>query len=207
MASAIISGKIEPGTLVSVPALAAQFAVSATPVREAMLDLEKRGFVESVKNKGFRVTKVSAQDLDEIVQLRRWLEAPAMRIVAERLRGVPLDSYRGMAERIVTAAADVEFEDYLAADSEFHLALLRLTGNGRLVELVAELRKQTRMGGLVNLSHREELKISAVEHHELLDLLGEGQGVAADKLMVRHIGHVLGWWAGVAEVDDAGQTD
>jgi DNA-binding GntR family transcriptional regulator len=112
-----------------------------------------------------------------------------------------------MADRIVTAAADVEFEDYLAADSEFHLALLRLTGNGRLVELVAELRKQTRMVGLANLSHREELKISAQEHHELLDLLGEGQGVAADKLMVRHIGHVLGWWAGVAEDDDTSKTD
>jgi DNA-binding GntR family transcriptional regulator len=207
LASAIISGKIEPGTLVSVPALAAQFAVSATPVREAMLDLEKRGFVESVKNKGFRITKVSAHDLDEIVQLRRWLEAPAMRIVAERLQGVPLDSYRAMADRIVTAAADVEFEDYLAADSEFHLALLGLTGNGRLVDLVAELRKQTRMVGLANLSHREELKISAMEHHELLDLLGEGRGVAADKLMVRHIGHVLGWWAGVAEENDASKTE
>jgi DNA-binding GntR family transcriptional regulator len=207
LASAIISGKIEPGTLVSVPALAVQFGVSATPVREAMLNLEKRGFVESVKNKGFRITKVSARDLDEIVQLRRWLEAPAMRIVAERLRGVPLDSYRNMAERIVTAAADAEFEDYLAADSEFHLALLRLTGNERLVELVAELRKQTRMVGLANLIHGEELKRSAQEHHELLDLLADGQGVAADKLMVRHIGHVLGWWAGKPEDDDTGKID
>ncbi len=207
LASAIISGKIEPGTLVSVPALAVQFGVSATPVREAMLNLEKRGFVESVKNKGFRITKVSAHDLDEIVQLRRWLEAPAMRVVAEHLRGVPLDSFRALADRIVTAAADAEFEDYLAADSDFHLALLRLTGNERLIELVAELRKQTRMVGLANLIHREELKISAQEHHQLLDLLGEGQGAAADKLMVRHIGHVLGWWAGVAEVDDAIKVD
>ena len=206
LASAIISGKLEPGTLVSVPALAIQFAVSATPVREAMLDLQKRGFVESVKNKGFRVTKVSANDLDEIVQLRRWLEAPAMRIVAERLSGVPLDSYRGMADRIVSAAAEGEFDDYLAADSAFHLALLQLTGNGRLVELVAELRKQTRMVGLANLRHKEELRMSALEHHELLDLLGQGKGDAAEKLMVRHIGHVLGWWAGVAEADDESKT-
>ena len=63
------------------------------------------------------------------------------------------------------------------------------------------------MVGLANLIHGEELKKSAQEHHELLDLLGEGQGVAADKLMVRHIGHVLGWWAGVAEDDDTSKTD
>jgi DNA-binding GntR family transcriptional regulator len=201
LASAIISGKLEPGTLVSVPALAIQFAVSATPVREAMLDLQKRGFVESVKNKGFRVTSVSENDLKEIVQLRCWLEAPAMQLVAQRLNGVSLTTYRGMADRIVTSAAAGEFDDYLAADSAFHLALLRLAGNDRLVELIAELRKQTRMVGLANLLHKEELRISALEHHELLDLLGEGNGDAAEKLMVRHIGHVLGWWAGVAEED------
>lgn len=202
LASAIISGKLEPGTLVSVPSLAAQFAVSATPVREAMLDLEKRGFVETVKNKGFRVTKISATDLDEIAQLRRWLEAPAMHIIAEQLRGASLETHRKLADRIVTTAARAEFEQYLATDSEFHMALLGLTGNGRLVELVAELRKQTRMVGLAHLSETEELKKSALEHHELLDLLVQGDGDAAEKLMVHHIRHVLGWWAGNAEAGD-----
>ncbi len=168
-----------------------------------MLDLQKRGFVESVKNKGFRVTEVSENDLKEIVQIRCSLEAPAMHLAAQRLNGVPLESYRTMADRIVTSAADGEFDEYLKADSAFHLALLQLTGNGRLVELVAELRRQTRMVGLVNLRYKEELRLSALEHHELLDLLGRGEGDAAERLMVRHIGHVLGWWAGVAEEEDA----
>jgi len=207
LASAIITGKLEPGTLISVPTLAVQFAVSATPVREAMLDLEKRGFVESVKNKGFRVTKVSANDLEEIVQIRRLLEAPAMRIVAESKSAAPFDSLRSQADRIVIAAGKAEFEDYLSSDSAFHLALLRLTGNERLVELVAELRKQTRMVGLSNMSQTIELKKSAHEHHELLDLLQEGKGEAAEKLMHRHIGHVLGWWAGIPETGDASETE
>ena len=91
LASAIISGELEPGTMVSVPVLAVQFGVSATPVREAMLNLEKRGFVESVKNKGFKVTEVSPQDLQEIAQLRTLLEAPAMRLVAERMPSEPVE--------------------------------------------------------------------------------------------------------------------
>ena len=61
--------------------------------------------------------------------------------------------------------------------------------------------------GLANLVHGEELKKSAQEHHELLDLLADGQGAAADKLMVRHIGHVLGWWAGKPELDDPLKID
>ncbi len=50
LADAIISGELAPGTMVSVPALAVEFGVSATPVREAILDLEQRGFVQSVAN-------------------------------------------------------------------------------------------------------------------------------------------------------------
>ena len=206
LAAAIISGELEQGELVTVPALAAQFAVSATPVREAMLDLEKRGFVESVKNKGFRVTTVSTQDLREIVQMRKWLEAPAMRIVAEHLKGAPLDTYRALADRIVANVEQVDFNGYLAADTAFHLSLLELTGNRRLIDLVSELRKQTRMSGLVGLRNTEMLHRSAHEHHELLDLLGAGQGAAAEKLMLRHVGHVLGWWAGIVEAEGAEES-
>jgi DNA-binding GntR family transcriptional regulator len=51
LAAAIVSGGLQPESMVSVPMLAAQFKVSATPVREAILNLEKRGFVQSVRNK------------------------------------------------------------------------------------------------------------------------------------------------------------
>ena len=78
LGAAIVSGELAPGTMVTVPVLAAEFEVSATPVREAMLDLEQRGFVQSVANKGFRVTEVSQRDLQEIIEVRTLLEAPIM---------------------------------------------------------------------------------------------------------------------------------
>ncbi|RFA14123.1 GntR family transcriptional regulator [Subtercola boreus] len=196
---AIISGELEPGRVVSVPDLASQFGVSATPVREAMLDLQKRGFVESVRNKGFRITSLGEEDLREIVQVRRWLEVPAMRIAAEAFPNERLAEFREMAEQIIRSAAAADFAAYLAADSRFHLELIALTGNRRLVGLVAELRSQTRMVGLAELKGTRELELSAVEHHELLDLLVAGDSEAAEKLLHAHIGHVLGWWACRAE--------
>lgn len=173
LSAAIVSGELAPGTLVSVPTLAAQFGVSATPVREAMLDLEKRGFVQPVRNKGCLVTNVSEQDLPDIVQVRRWLEGPAMRIAAEKLEGRSVEKYR-RARATSDAAARSDFYEYLTIDAHFHLALLQLTGNGRLVALVAELRRQTRLVGLATLSHTVELEVSANEHHEWLDLLAGG---------------------------------
>src|SRR5665647_3493971 len=104
LSAAIISGELAPGTLVSVPTLASQFAVSATPVREAMLDLEQRGFVASVRNKGFRVTEVSEQDLREIVELRQLIEAPAMRQLAGSFPVETLPQWRALAEQIAAVS-------------------------------------------------------------------------------------------------------
>ncbi len=64
--AAIVAGELRPGELYSAPVLSERFGVSATPVREAMLELSKDGFVVAERNRGFRVAEVSERDLDEI---------------------------------------------------------------------------------------------------------------------------------------------
>lgn len=128
LSAAIISGELASGTLVSVPTLASQFDVSATPVREAMLDLEQRGFVESVRNKGFRVTEVSEQDLREIVELRQLLEAPAMRSLAGTIPAETMPHWRALADRIATRADNADLTGFIESDRDFHLGLLGLYG-------------------------------------------------------------------------------
>jgi DNA-binding GntR family transcriptional regulator len=199
VAAAIIIGEFAPGTMLTAPTLAARFDVSATPVREALLNLEKRGFVEIARNKGFRVTEVSEQDLAEIVQIRQWLEAPAMRLLAGTLDEQVLADLRAEAAQIVESAAASALQTYLATDTDFHLHLLSLTGNDRLVTLVGDLRHQTRLVGLANMLGTRELAESSEEHLTLLDLLAAGDGAAAEELMRVHIGHVTGWWSGRPE--------
>ena len=199
LSAAIVSGELAPGSIVSVPALAERFGVSATPVREAMLELAKQGFVESVRNKGFRITQVSEEDLLEIVQIRRWLEVPAMGLLAKSFPVDQTGRFRCLADAIVQAAGQGQFQEYLNADTVFHLELLRLLKNDRLVSVVSQLRSQTRMVGLSDLRETIELEKSAQEHHLLLDRLAAREDAEAEELMFRHIGHVSGWWAGRAE--------
>ncbi len=201
LAAAIVSGELAPGELLTAPTLGARFGVSATPVREAMLNLQKRGFVEAVRNKGFRVTEVSEQDLWEIVRLRQLIEVPPMRDIARTIQPASAAELRLKAEVIVRSAAAADIPAYLEADVDFHLSLLKLTGNRRLVEMVRDLRQQTRMVGLVNMVGTEELSSSAAEHHQLMDRLENGDGRGAEQLMHAHIEHVLGWWNGRVERD------
>jgi DNA-binding GntR family transcriptional regulator len=196
LSAAIVSGELKPGTLVTVPTLALEFDVSATPVREALLDLKQRGFVFAVRNKGFRVTAVGSKDLREIVELRQMLEAPAMRATAE---GAPVKSilhWRSIADRITKNASEGELAAFIEADTEFHLGLIALHGNQRLVNLVAELRSQTRMVNLVEMTQSRELSEVAAEHHRMLDLIESKDGEALEVLTRQHLAHVVDWWEG-----------
>ena len=199
LSAAIVTGELAPGTLLTVPTLAAQFAVSATPVREAVLDLESRGFVESVRNKGFRVTEVSAESLRQIAEVRQLLEPPAMEQLARTFPTEAEPGLRTLAGTIVSGARTGELVGYLQADSEFHLQLAGLLGNPVLVEVIAALRSRARLVGIAAMVQSGRLAESAAEHHELLDHLTAGDGPAARALMHRHIGHTIGWWAGQPE--------
>lgn len=194
--AAVISGELRPGTVYSAPSLATQFGVSATPVREAMLDLANEGLVEIVRNKGFRVTELSEEDLDELSELRALIEVPTVaRIAAAGVPPAVLGELRPLAAEIEAAAARGDLIAHVTADLEFHLRLLALAGNRHLVETVRLLRSRSRLYGLRSLAARDALVPSAHEHAELLDLLAAGDADGVEALMRRHIGHVRGIWA------------
>lgn len=194
--AAMISGQLQPGVVYSVPTLAGTFGVSATPVREAMLDLAKEGLVEAVRNKGFRVTELSDRDLDELTELRMLIEVPTTATLASRLDDAALADLRARAATIESAAAAGDLIAYLEADREFHLTLLAHNGNRHLVELVASLRSRARLYGLGRLADTGRLVDSAREHVTLVDLLERGDAGAAETLIRHHIQHVRGVWAG-----------
>ncbi|WP_078955437.1 GntR family transcriptional regulator [Streptomyces griseus] len=139
--AALTAGELKPGTVYSAPGLAAELGVSATPVREAMLDLAREGLVEPVRNKGFRITEVSERELDQCTELRALIEVPTVGRVTETATTEELEALRPLAEEIVSNAREHNLIGYLEADRQFHLTLLGLSGNDRLVQTVGDLRK------------------------------------------------------------------
>ncbi|MFE1442597.1 GntR family transcriptional regulator [Streptomyces sp. NPDC058739] len=193
--AALISGELQPGEVYSAPGLAEDFGVSATPVREAMLDLAREGLVEPVRNKGFRVTEVDERDLDQYSEIRMLIEVPTIGRITRDASRADLEALRPVAERIVAAAREHDLIGYLEADRQFHLSLLALGGNDRLVETVGDLRKRSRLYGLTALDESDRLIPSAEEHLELLDLMIAGDAEGAQECIARHLGHVRSLWA------------
>ena len=193
--AALITGRLRPGVIYSAPKLAQTFGVSPTPVREAMLDLAKEGLVEAVRNKGFRVVDIDERELDECTDLRRLIEPPTVAAITRTAAKADLEALRPLAALIVTAATKQDLTGYIDADHRFHSALLALSGNRRLVNVVADLRYRSRLYGVPALAAADRLLPSAHEHIELLDLMLDGDAEGAEQLMHRHLDHVRTIWA------------
>jgi DNA-binding GntR family transcriptional regulator len=194
--AAVVAGELQPGEIYSAPMLAERFHVSATPVREAMLDLVGEGMMEAVRNRGFRVMEVSEADLDQISQIRLLIEVPIMGQVAKLLTPEKIAELNETGQAIEAAAERGDLIDYLDCDRRFHTQLMDTVGNPRLTDLVDRMRRQARLFGLQQLADSGQLLASAREHRVMLKVLQSGDVAAAESLMTSHIGHTRGLWAG-----------
>ncbi len=195
---AIVSGEIKSGEVCSATALARQLGVSVSPVREAMLTLVNAGIMEPVRNIGFRVAELTPADLDEVFELRLLLEVPAVRALAEADLTGERDRLDELVQATEVSAAASDVNTFLAADREFHLALIELHGNGRLLDWVAILRDQTRLYGLRE-SDAHTLTEAADEHRQILNAVLAGDGEEADGLLRAHLAHTRTDWAHPAD--------
>lgn len=194
----LITGRMRPGTIYSAPRIAKEFGVSATPVREAMLDLAGEGLVEVVRNKGFRVTELEDGELDAIAELRGLIEVPVMGFVAEACEGdvaVAVERLRPLARRITAAAARRDLVTYTEVDNEFHLQFLALHGNHHVVSVVRGLRHRSRLFGLEALAETGRLAQLSEEHEEMVDAALRRDAPAMQATMSGHLGHIRSTWA------------
>lgn len=192
----IVTGELEAGRLYSAPRLGAQMGVSATPVREAMLDLVKEGLVRTVRNKGFEVLAPSPAALHDILEVRLLLEVPTVRRLAERgVRDAELVSLHELADATVAFAEDGDVVNHVAADLKFHLTLLALWGNGEITESVRALRSRSRLAGLWSDDNHAAMVESSHEHVRLLEHLQQRDGDAAASLMTSHIARAAALWS------------
>ncbi len=128
--TAIISGKLRPGTVMVETALAEQMNVSRAPIREAIQILENDGLVETVAYKGKRVKPLTAREVSETYSLRTTVEVMAVRRILENR--APLDALWAHCRAMEAAAAAGDGEALTDADEAFHKELVALSDHDLL---------------------------------------------------------------------------
>lgn len=183
----IMDNAYPPGLQVLEQELALQLGMSRTPVREALIRLEREGLVEIVPRRGMRVVPISLSDMREIYEVITCLEARA----AERLAGrkpAPADIQPMIdaAAAMERALAENDLSAWAAADEHFHTHLLEACGNRRLAQMAGTIADQVHRARMATLRMRPLPSRSNEDHRNLIEAVLAGD---AQKAYDIHHGH------------------
>lgn len=188
--AAVLTGILEPGARLRQEELADLFGTSRIPVREALRALEYEGLVRSEPHRGFTVTALDADDIDEVYELRILLEGQAVRLALPMMTDEDLADLEELFQRMQAAPTP---DEQLAARERFYTRLYSITGRPRLVGLIARLRQEVaralrwatiQHSGAIHESFYEAIKTGDAER-AVAQLSGHYRRVAA--LIRRHI--------------------
>jgi DNA-binding GntR family transcriptional regulator len=183
----ILSGRLGPGAELAEVALAERLGVSRGPIREALGLLCAQGLVTMQPRRGAYVSVLTRQEFLEDYQVREALEALGARLAAARLEDDDLAELELLHEEMRRAVRDRAVQRFFDANQRFHMSLVALSGNGRLIEMHDQLVQ--RMGRYIarSLTLRGNIERSVAEHQEILDALRERDGERAAAAVSHHI--------------------
>ena len=184
----IIKGSLRPGQKLRQEELAAYFDVSTMPVREALRELEAEGLVTITPHRGAVVTRLSAEDLQDIYDIRTNLEEMATRLAVPRLDETALADLTQCIQ-----AMDDHFDDaiiYTYLNHEFHLMLYTASGRRHLCELIELLRRRTQHYVYAHLSVMGRRPESIEDHRSILEACQRGDADRAAAIMRQHLSRV-----------------
>jgi DNA-binding GntR family transcriptional regulator len=176
----IITNETPAGAAINDREIAERLGISRTPVREAILLLQREGFVEVAPRLGVRVRPLFLEDIGELYDILSALETLAVGLLAAR-RPSP-EELAPLSEAVKAMKASAKADDlsaWIEADERFHRLLVQLSGNRRLAEAGVSYRDRVRRAHVVALKLMARPPKSVEGHAELVELIRRGEVQAA----------------------------
>jgi DNA-binding GntR family transcriptional regulator len=137
----IMSYKLKPGEILSEIELTRRLSMSRTPIHQALLHLQREGFVEYLQGLGWRVYSLSLKDIMEIFDVKIVVERIIMNEVALR-EASSKDQIRKCIEKMRNAAKKRDLDEWIKLDHELHDQILVLASNSRAISIINQLNEQ-----------------------------------------------------------------
>ncbi|MET8558088.1 GntR family transcriptional regulator [Streptomyces sp. NPDC004959] len=189
----IITGVYAPGSRIDPQAIATEFGVSRTPVRDTLVRLEHDRLVETRPRSGTFVTRPSRQDVHEVCQLRKGLEWLATGVAAEAM---PLEQIADLREEAVAAlraAEQGDYEAFFASDTRIHHEIIAHTDNSRLIAARESVEPFVHWLRVLGATGPHRLAGSTRRHLAILDAMAARDIPAAQEAAALHLTEVEEW--------------
>jgi DNA-binding GntR family transcriptional regulator len=179
--------------------LALEFGISRTPVREAMAQLERDGFVRSVPRRGIYVVRKTRREVIEMITAWAALESMAARLITESASAEEIASLRRMFATFEGGEVAAKLDEYSEVNIEFHQAIIRMSRNRVLIDLAENLFTHMRMIRRKTIGEKDRADRSIRDHMHIIEAL-EARDTARAEELVRS--HALGLADHVAKYAD-----
>ncbi|MBS0449139.1 MAG: GntR family transcriptional regulator [Proteobacteria bacterium] len=180
----ILAHRLAPGSWIDEQALAAEYGISRTPLREALKVLAAEGLVTMKLRRGAYVTEVSERDLAEVYHLLALLESDAAAIVATTATPAQIAELAALHQQLEERIADRDA--FFAANERFHMRVLEIADNRWRRQLVTDLRKVMKLNRHNSLFKQGRLEASLKEHRQIMAALKARNGERTRLLMQQH---------------------
>jgi DNA-binding GntR family transcriptional regulator len=179
--------------------LAQDFGISRTPVREAMAQLEREGFVRSVPRRGIYVVRKTKREVIEMITAWAALESMAARLITENAGDDDISSLRTMFSTFENGELHARLDEYSEVNIEFHQTIIRMSRNSVLIALAENLFTHMRMIRMRTIGEKDRADRSIHDHMHIIKAL-EARDTARAEELVRT--HALGLAEHVAKYAD-----
>jgi DNA-binding GntR family transcriptional regulator len=179
--------------------LASDLGISRTPVREAMVQLEREGFVRSVPRRGIFVVRKTRAEVIELITAWAALESMAARLITANATDKEIASLRRMFATFENGEVRAHLDEYSEINIEFHQTIIRLSRNGVLIDLAENLFTHMRMIRRKTIGEQDRADRSIRDHMHIIEAL-EARDTARAEALVRD--HALGLAEHVAKYAD-----
>lgn len=183
----IFSHELPPGTWVDEQALASQYGISRTPLREALKVLAAEGLVTLKPRRGCYVTEISERDLDEIFTVLALLEGQCAVNTVHKASEADLKRLAAIHQDLERAAAASDIDGFFEANQAFHQEVQLIADNRWLTQAITDLRKVIKLSRHHSLFIEGRLEQSLAEHRAILDALDQRDVTATELAMRDHI--------------------
>ena len=184
---AILRGELSPGERLLEIHLANKLGVSRTPIREAIRKLELEGLVIMIPRKGAVVAEITEKSLRDVLEVRRALEALAVRLACEKIQPEEIEELKIAANEFEKALKTEDVTVYAEADVRFHDIIYRTTDNQRLIQLLYNLREQMYRYRVEYLKREDSHPVLLAEHQYIIEMIEKRDAEKAEKAVCAHI--------------------
>jgi DNA-binding GntR family transcriptional regulator len=166
--------------------LALDFGISRTPVREAMAQLEREGFVRAVPRRGIYVVRKTKREVIEMITAWAALESMAARLITENASADEIASLRTMFARFENGELHARLDEYSEVNIEFHQTIIRMSRNGVLISLAENLFTHMRMIRRRTIGEQDRADRSIRDHLSIIEALEARDTKRAEDLVRNH---------------------